>query len=160
MGLSTKEMEILREGGASGLDDTADINKVAYDLGREVLEREWHRILQDALDEDGAALLLGISRETLRERIHSQQLQLYKTVSQTGSWIFPRWQFSKGDLIPHLETLLGALSLEAHPVTVCRFMITENQDLEGDTTDCRYTPSAWLVRGYDPAPVIVQAKDL
>lgn len=160
MGLSTKEMEILREGGASGLDDTADINKIAYDLEREELEREWHRILQDSLDENGAALLLGLSRETLRERIHSQQLQLYKTVGPTGNWAFPQWQFSKGGLIPHLEMLVRALSFDAHPVTVCRFMTSENPDLGGDTSDCRHTPSAWLVRGYDPAPVIVQAQDL
>ena len=160
MGLSPKEKAIFRAGGVSGLDDSADQNKIAFGLGQERLGREWQCLLQDALDEDDAALLLGLSREKLRENIQSRQLKLHTIAHPTGDWVFPLWQFSKDGLIPHLDELIGALSPEVHPVTVCQFMTTENRDLETDTSDCCFSPREWLVRGYDLAPVIVQAKDL
>lgn len=160
MGLSPKEKAILREGGVSGLDEPVDQNKIVFDLGQELLEREWQFLFQDALEEGGAALLLGLSRERLRENIQSRQLKLHKIIGPTGDRVFPLWQFSKDGLIPHLDELMGALSPGVHPVTVCQFMTTENRDLEMDTSDCCFSPREWLVSGYNPDPVVVQVKDL
>ncbi|WP_420390566.1 hypothetical protein [Marinobacter sp.] len=161
MELTLQEKAILREGGgANGLNASAERSEIICELGQELLEREWHRLLQATIDDEEAALLLGLSKERLRENIQSQELKLYTIARPTGSWAFPLWQFSGDGLIPHLDGLMGALSREVHPVTVFRFMTTENRDLEIDTSDSCLSPQEWLARGYDLDPVIVQVKDL
>jgi len=67
---------------------------------------------------------------------------------------FPRWQFVEGAPVPGLRNVIPAFPAHFHPLSIERFMTTENEDLEG------MTPVAWLAMGGTPDTVATLADEL
>lgn len=159
--LSPLERDILREGGASGVEeDNSDHLKSARDHAFDQWERELQSLQGDSVEAEGAAGLLGISPVRMKQELESGKITLFRFREPTGRWLYPRWQFVAGNRIPCLSDFLEALSPEAHPVSVYRFMTMENSDLERAGSSTCLTPRDWLVMGFDPKPVILMAQDI
>lgn len=70
------------------------------------------------------------------------------------SLLFPRWQFVEGAPLPGLRTIIPAFPTHFHPLSIARFMTTENEELED------MTPVAWLAMGGAADAVAALADEL
>jgi len=158
--MSQHEKAILLEGGALGVDE--DSEQLARSRGSAIaqLAQEWELVKKEALDEAGVAALLGISRGKLHQLVTTRPPTLFVIGGDYGDLLFPKWQFEDDRLIPHLGDLLQAFSSETHPLSIYRFMTMANQDLESPDFGILYTPRDWLLKGFDPAPVMLMALDI
>lgn len=160
-GLTKAEMDILDEGGASGVFDDGETG-YARTRGLAVLslEVELRKIEKESLVGPELAQLLGISPPRVRQLVAPKSPGLYVFRGSNGKQLFPNWQINGDTLIPHLKELVQVLSSDAHPVTVCRFMTSVNSDLESPTLLRSLTPREWLVTGHQPKSVLELARDL
>lgn len=60
---------------------------------------------------------------------------------------FPRWQFIDGAPLPGLRQVINSFPTHFHPLSIERFMTSENEELEG------MTPAVWLAMGGNPDAV-------
>lgn len=67
---------------------------------------------------------------------------------------FPRWQFVDGSPVPGLRKVIPAFPAHFHPLSIERFMLTANKELEN------MPPVEWLAMGGNPEAVAVLADEL
>ncbi|HJX78121.1 hypothetical protein [Glutamicibacter sp.] len=67
---------------------------------------------------------------------------------------FPRWQFVDGAQVPGLRKVIPAFPAHFHPLSIERFMLTANKNLED------MPPVAWLALGGNPEAVATLADEL
>ncbi len=103
----------------------------------------------------GAAELLGIDPSRVRHRLAAHSL--YGLKSADG-WRLPRFQFDGDQTLPGLERVLPRLERTLHPVSVVRWMLSPDPDLELDGRPA--SPRDWLLSGGDPVPVAELASAL
>ena len=159
MKLTPDEVQILRKGGARGLEKPGEHSDNTAFLGSESI-RAWRSFCEDSLDEAEVASHLGMPVDDLGQKIKTGQLILYKFAGASGNWLFPRWQFTDAGLLPHLKELISALGPDVHPLSVFGFMTGKQADLESQNSERDYTPRDWLASGHPPEPVIDIARYL
>lgn len=158
-GLTEAELNILNDGGASGIEDGDSLASTrSLALAELQIKYKW---LQDrALNSDKAAALLGISQSRVRQRAAPENRGLYSFTGSNAERLYPDWQFHNSKPIPQLRDLLAALSSDAHPVTVYRFMTTRNPDLVTEELDRAPSPRDWLIAGFNVKPILELVRDI
>lgn len=160
-GLTKAEMDILAEGGASGIyDDDDNDHSRTRGLAVLALEVELRKVEKESLTGPDVARVLDISFPRVRQLVAPSNKGLYFFLNNDGKQRFPSWQINEKKLIPHIKELLRALSKDVHPVTVSRFMTSVNPDLESPVLHRCLTPKEWLVTGHQPHSVLELARDL
>ena len=160
-GLTASEIEVLQEGGAYGLDDTSTVALMrSRRLAVMRLHLEMKQLQSDSLDASEVAKLLGISAARVRQLINPEKPGLYSFKGTRSKIWFPRWQFVESSPIPHLRSILKALSSQAHPVTVQQFMTQVNNDLWSSDLEENLSPRDWLIAGYPADPVLSLVRDI
>lgn len=98
------------------------------------------------------AWLGGVSRQALLDRVKARTLLGMQT--RDRSWVYSAWQFANdGQTIPHLAEVLRALAAGIDdPWTWALWLQAPDEDLDGMTS------AQWLNAGYDPAPVLAEAR--
>lgn len=109
----------------------------------------------DTLSTDQVARM--IKRSTSRIRHMAKEQRLYTLpVDRRSGLRFPAWQFSNGEPLPGLSTVLAALPAGLHPLQVLGFFSTPTMELSlGDEKPI--TPLQWLRDGGDEATVAALA---
>lgn len=160
-GLTAAEIEILREGGAYGLDDTSP-GALARSRRLAVmrLQLEFKQLQRDSLYASAVAELLGISAARVRQLTNPGNPGLYSFKGARSKAWFPRWQFVESSVIPNLRLVLQTLSPQAHPVTVQQFMTQVNNDLWSSELEENLSPRDWLIAGYPAEPVLSLIRDI
>lgn len=78
---------------------------------------------------------------------------LYALSARSGrATLFPSWQFDNGRAVPGLREVIPVFPRSFHPMSIQRFMTTENGDLDG------LTPVQWLLSG-GPTDRVVELVD-
>jgi hypothetical protein len=103
------------------------------------------QLRRSALTVDEAAELLEVASHVVVERVRGRALY---AVDLDGRLVLPRWQFGRGEPLPHLARVLAALPAETHPLTVEGFMTHPSSELGG------VPPVQWLTGGGDPGVVL------
>lgn len=160
-GLTPSEIQILKEGGASGLPtDEVAVDQAIGHLSLAQLRTEFVQLHQASLSTKEVANLLGITPSRVRQRSGLSNRGLYSYDGPSDEHRYPMWQFDSKEVIPHLRQVLKALSPDAHPVTVSRFMANGNPDLEAANLDLHVAPRDWLIAGYRPETVLTLIRDI
>lgn len=154
--LSTKEIEVLRSGGARGLD-RGPASHAARVNSLQRLVKECQTLTEQALDSGSVAQILHTSVAEVENSARCTPPYLHGFEPVPGEWRFPRWQFTDVGPIPHLATLLSIVASKT-PLPLDRFMRLPNCDLEVDAK-C-LCPRDWLVAQHDPEPVFQLARFL
>ncbi len=159
-GLSAAEVEILREGGAPGLNDNDEDLSLLRIQAVMQMNLETQKLQADSLDAASVAKLLAITPARVRQLINPSKPGLYHFKCPDGKAWFPGWQFTDDSTIPGLHALLKELNPDVHPVTVYRFMTRINNDLFNEDMDDYLTPRDWLVTRRPMEPVLALIRDL
>lgn len=144
--LSTAESAFLRThaGPAAGEVLDADPAALVQDARRAEVAR-MTGLLADSVGIAEAALLLGVDRSRISQRLSAGSLWSFRL---GRSRRLPRWQFTAdGPSLPGLDIVVAAIPAELAPESVAGFMNTVQPELEGRT------PAAHLAGGGDPHPV-------
>ncbi len=105
------------------------------------------------------AKLLQITPEAAINCASGEAPDLYAfRLSDDGPWLFPHWQFYELGRIPGLGHLLSAAGESVNPLVISRFMLMKSTDLEN--ADEVFSPRDWLIREFEPDPVLMLARDL
>ncbi len=152
--LSAGEEAFLRAGGARGV---GQVNPEAVAVNVAVIAGEYAEMDATAYTQQEVAKRLGVSTSRVRQRLDNRSLY---GIDRAGGRVCPRFQFSDGRTLPGLETVLAALSEQAHPVAVQRFFLTVHPDLESEGLGAALSPRDWLMTGHDPAAVATLAREL
>ncbi|QCF27471.1 hypothetical protein soil367_16925 [Hydrocarboniclastica marina] len=148
--LTPTEIEVLRAGGAYGLDDEEDFCLVHYANLRGLIE-EGRQFLSQCYDITQTAYLLQVSTDEAEALATQTDPILHTFQLGAGPWFFPRWQFIGSGTVPHLKPLLSVAGASIAPMILSRIMLSKHVDLETETTLC---PRDWLVEGLDVEPVL------
>ena len=149
--LTNKEIEILRAGGARGLEDTPETRTSLLNSLNRLLE-DCRSLLEDSYDISTVSSLLGISESEIEHKALQQPPALRSIESENGLLRFPRWQFTDSGTIPHLTALLAEVSPSLAEIHLNYFMQRPQEWLEVDG-EC-LSPYEWLCRGFDPNAVL------
>lgn len=144
--LSTAESAFLRTHAGPEAGEVLDADPAV--LVQEARRAEVARmagLLADSVGITEAALLLGVDRSRISQRLSAGSLWSFRL---GRSRRLPRWQFTAdGRSLPGLDTVVAAIPAELAPESVAGFMNTAQPELEGRT------PTAHLAGGGDPGPV-------
>lgn len=157
--LSPTEKTILRSGGARGLGENvaatrAKVHRMALDM-----LHECRVLVEQSYELEAVAELLRISPEATKAYASGEARDLYSLqLADNGPWLFPQWQFYELARIPNLRSLLSAVGGSVSPLVFSRFMLMKSIDLENHE-EC-YSPRDWLIRGFEPGPVLMLVRDL
>ena len=113
------------------------------------IEAEYKQLIAASWKEYQVAEQLGVSLNTVLERIN--QGSLYVIVTPSG-YVCPPFQFFKNSTLPGLDVVLASLSPDTHPIAVQRFFLTPTADLESGGV--ALSPCDWLIQGHSPDPVV------
>jgi hypothetical protein len=152
--LSAGDQNILVSGGAV-IDDAPQSQEAVRELVNECWE-----LIKTSLDQESVASLLHVSTEMLSLMTIRPPRELHSFRLKNSQPLYPAWQFSVSETIPHLRSLLSQVSPDAHVLSLSRFMLETSPDLENSDSGQRISPRDWLVAGYDPEPVVLMASDL
>lgn len=144
--LSTAESAFLRThaGLAAGEVLDADPAALVQDARRAEVAR-MTGLLADSVGIAEAALLLGVDRSRISQRLSAGSLWSFRLGRGRR---LPHWQFTvDGRSLPGLDTVVAAIPAELAPESLAGFMNTAQPELEGRT------PAAHLAGGGDPHPV-------
>lgn len=144
--LSEKEVEVLRCGGAKGLDEGPELHLARVDSLQRLVE-ECKTITDHALNSESVAKLLQISVADVERDAQCSPPYLHGFEVEPGVWRFPTWQFTDAGKIPNLSTIL-AIVASWKPIILDRFMRFPHCDLEID--DKPVSPRDWLIAEYEP----------
>jgi len=157
--LSLTEKIILRSGGARGLGENSAATRAKVSRMARDLLHECRALVQQSYELEVAAELLRISPEATKAYASGEARDLYAfQLTDNGPWLFPQWQFYELGCIPNLPSLLSAVGESVNPFIFSRFMLMRSIDLENDE-EC-YSPREWLIRGFEPGPVLMLVRDL
>lgn len=154
--LSDTEIDILRSGGAKGLDDTPETR---FNLlkGLHDLLRECRLIVENFYDIEAVSSLLRITAAEIEHKVHRIPPELHSFEIEAASLRFPGWQLTDSVIIPYLTELLNAAGTN-NTFILSRFMLMPNTELEIETE--HLCPREWLVRALDPDVVLSAAREL
>ncbi|MBW4979718.1 hypothetical protein ABWH88_04300 [Marinobacter adhaerens] len=144
--LSEKEVEVLRSGGAKGLDAGPNLHIARVNSLRRLIE-ECQTLIEHALYSESVAKLLQISVAEVERNAQRSPPYLHGFELEPGVWRFPAWQFTDAGEIPHLATILPILA-HREPMFLDRFMRLPHCDLEIDHKPV--SPRDWLIAKHDP----------
>jgi hypothetical protein len=152
--LSDQEEAFLRQGGAAGVGryDASSATRNVTSLAA-----EYAQMVSTAYTQKEVAERLGVSTSRVRQRIDGGSLY---SIPGPGGRVCPRWQFSDSATLPGLEQVLATINIDAHPVAVQRFFLTETADLESDSLMRALSPRDWLLTGHPAEAVALLARDL
>ena len=108
---------------------------------------EFGIMLSESLSLEAAGQALGVSPSRLRQRLGSRTLY---GVKEAGAWRLPRFQFeSRSKLVRHIDKVLPAIAIDAHPLAVRNWFTTPHPDLVVGKGDAErpVTPLQWLSAG-------------
>lgn len=153
--LSADEEAFLRQGGAVGVGERqpAQSAKAVAELAA-----EYAQMLASAYTQQQTAELLGVTTSRVRQRMDEHSL--YAITGIVGGRVCPRFQFTDHAILPGLDKVLAALSIEAHPIAVQRFFLGVSNDLYSDTLGHTLSPRDWLVTGHSVESLLVLAREL
>ncbi len=152
--LSAQEEETLAVGGAVFGTEPEELEAV-----RKFID-ECRQILETSLDQKAVASLLKISPDTVSVMTARRPPELYSFRLKDSQPLYPEWQFCDSETIPHLGELLLQVSPSAHVLSLSRFILMSNRDLEHPDTGQFLSPRDWLVAGYEPDPVLLLASEI
>ena len=152
--LSTEERKTLVLGGAV-IDDTPQSQEAIKELVNECRE-----LINTSLNQESVASLLHISAEILSLMTTQRPPALHSFRLKNSQTLYPAWQFSTSETIPQLRKILSQAPADAHVLSMSRFMMEKNRDLEISDSGQQISPRDWLIAGYDPEPVMVILFDL
>ncbi len=109
---------------------------------------EYAALVATSYSAAAAAELLRVDPSRIRHRLAAHTLYGLKTAD---GWRLPRFQFGANGPLPGLERVLPRLDKELHPLSVTRWMLSPEPDLEIDGRPS--SPRDWLLSGGDPAVV-------
>ena len=121
--LSTKEIEVLRSGGARGLEAGPDTHVARVNSLQRFIE-ECQTLTEHSLNSDSVAKLLQISVSEVERDAQGSPPQLHGFKPEPGIWRFPAWQFTDAGRIPHLATVLAIVE-SRKPILLARFLISD-----------------------------------
>lgn len=151
-GLLAMERDILRHGGARGLDDPPAAHRRRQRENLEALIQACRALIQTAHDTATVASRLRLSQASVVNQAHQAPPQLSAFEGDSGALNFPAWQFTETGTLPHLSDLLAVAGATLPQLILSRFMVTPHVDL--DAGNGRLSPRDWLVRGLNPEPVL------
>lgn len=151
-GLSARERDILRRGGARGLDDPPAAHRRRQRENLEALIQACRALIQTAHDTATVASRLRLSQASVVNQALQAPPQLSAFELNSGALHFPAWQFTETGTLPHLSDLLAVAGATLPQLILSRFMVTPHVDL--DAGNGRLSPRDWLVRGLNPEPVL------
>jgi hypothetical protein len=122
-----------------------------------IIAGEYAQMVATSHSQRDAAKRLGVSTSRIRQRLDSGSLY---AVDGPAGRVCPQFQFVDDGTLSGLETVLGVMNKDAHPVVVQRFFLTVSPDLESDTLGCALSPRDWLLTGHSPEPVKLLALEL
>jgi len=158
-GLSPTEKAVMRSGGARGLDGNTAATKAEEHLMALKHLNECRELVKQSYKLEVVAKRLRISPEATKACASGRARDLYAfKLADNGQWLFPKWQFYESGRIPNLYSLLSAVEEPVSPLVFSRFMLMKSIDLENDE-EC-YSPRDWLIRGFEPEPVLMLVRDL
>jgi hypothetical protein len=152
--LSTEERKTLVSGGAV-IDDTPQSQEAVKELANEC-----RGLINASLNQKSVTSLLHISAEILSLMTTQRPPELHSFRLKHSQLLYPAWQFSASETIPHLRKLLSQAPADAHVLSMSRFMMEKNMDLAISDSGQHISPRDWLIAGYDPEPVMVILSDL
>lgn len=109
-----------------------------------------------ALNRTEVAEQLGITPSRVSHRQADGHLYAFR--AGPGKLRYPDWQFAADATIPHLPQVLGAMSADAPPWALRRFMLSADPDLIID--ELEVSPRDWLLAGGDAEVVVGLAATL
>ncbi|MDV8001453.1 hypothetical protein [Rhodococcus sp. IEGM 1408] len=142
--VSQSDLDYLRD--HAGLSDPSTLDdwrpEAEDKLRAEIAVANAAQFILDTLSRDEAAHLLNRDRTVVSRRVSNGQLL---AVQRDGRPRFPSWQFYKGEALPGMSEIIGALtSAEMDTVSLGNFMTLPNDELDG------LSPVDYLVGGGDP----------
>jgi hypothetical protein len=149
--LSSNEVDVLKAGGALGLDGTAEARQQSRQNSTRLL-LECRRFAAQALDIRSVSVLLGLPEAEVEAKARKEPAALHSFESANATLRFPRWQFNDRSTIPHLEQLLRAIRPPINVLALHQFMTEPLCDLEID--EIVVSPREWLVSGRRPSPIL------
>lgn len=157
--LSAKEIEVLKKGGARGLDQSSqpEVTSGAIKLLSELVE-ECRLLVHSSLNLGSVAALLHISSAEAKHSALSSPPTLLAFELVDGQIRFPQWQFTDSGTIPHLASIMALTKKPINPVGLSRLMLLPNPDLESD--DDSLCPRDWLIQNNNPEPVLELVRSL
>ncbi len=141
------DVKTLKRGGFSFAESKVD--HVAETVARYVA------LLHESLSTAEVADRLGVTQGRIRQQLIERSMFGIKL---SGEWRIPLFQFSKGNQIRGIDTVLRELSPDLHPVEVWDWFQNPDPDLTIDET--LLSPLRWLESGGDPRRVADLAADI
>lgn len=103
-------------------------------------------------DTEGVARLLGISEQSLQDRIAARTLVACRL--ECGRWVFPTWQFTDTDVV-HLEIVrVWTMLADASDEWTAALWMQGTQDRLGGAS-----ATEWLTADQSVAPVLSAASE-
>ncbi len=152
--LSDHERAFLQRSGAVGLDPIPSDRIRSNILS---VASEYAKMAAQAYTLKQVADLLEVTTGRIRQRIDAGTL--YAVASHRGR-VCPQWQFHEGTTLPGLDSVLKAVSPEAHPIAVQHFFLNISPDLESPMFDTPLSPRDWLISGHPVDEVVILAREL
>ncbi len=151
--LTAAEAEALSSGGFDfGGEDLGEDDPLVRTAA------EYAALLKRSLTTASAAARLQVAPSRIRQRLTARPPTLFGIRLESG-WRIPEFQFEGNDLLHGWPEVVATLDAELHPISVYRWFITPNTDLE-DQDGRRISPRNWLRLGYKPSVVAGLAADL
>jgi hypothetical protein len=144
--LSEKEVEVLRSGGAKGLDPGPNLHIARVNSLQRLIE-ECQTLIDHALNSESVAKRRQISAAEVERDAQRSPPYLHGFELEPGVWRFPAWQFTDGGEIPNLSAILAILA-PWKPIFLDRFMRLPHCDLEIDGKPV--SPRDWLIAKHKP----------
>ena len=145
--LSAEEVAALKRGG---FDLTPEQDEGGISDPFALGAAEYAALVSTALTPAQAATQLGIDSSRVRHRLAERTLYGVKTLR---GWRLPRFQFdpTSGRELPGIGGVLAALDPDLHAVSVQRWFLSPDPDLEINGT--AVSPRDWLRLGRDPRAI-------
>lgn len=150
--LTATEVDFLRQHGGPVVAEV--LAEDPDDLEREAARAvagQMSELVQESLSFAEAALLLGVDRSRISQRVSHRSLWGF----QLGrSKRLPRWQFTPDGLLPGLDVIVKAIPDGLLPASIAGFMTTPQDELDG------LVPTDYLSTGGNPQAVAALLESL
>lgn len=153
--LTSGEHDFLMENIGIQPSDLSSEARVATNMRVPVGQGKSRVLLKEnSLSTAEVATLLGRDPANIRRSRLDSALYSPGSGAPGQSLRFPRWQFVEDAPVPGLRKVIPAFPAHFHPLSIDRFMLTANENLED------MPPVAWLAMGGNPEAVAALADEL